>query len=143
MASWIARKEACPVVPGTPTTVEELLRKLRESATSLRVQHHLWGWRSALREIPRIDGTAIAVQWLLTLDTGEKPTLRIKGYVSRSLQDAAKAYADEERQHQHNPNVQVVLVSVDDMNHLRRAYPNYYLDTEAFQLLLAEVIDTV
>lgn len=39
-----------------------------------------------------------------------------------------------------DPNMQVVLVSVDSMAALKRAYPNYFLDTDRFAKILTQAL---
>ena len=38
------------------------------------------------------------------------------------------------------PNAQAVLISVDSMNSIRTAYPNYYADTSVFLDALEQAI---
>ena len=41
-------------------------------------------------------------------------------------------YEQMEKETENDPNTQVVLVSVEDLASLRKAYPNYYVDTSGF-----------
>ena len=43
-----------------------------------------------------------------------------------------KAYDKAEKETENDLNTQVVLVSVEDLDSLRKAYPNYYVDTQGF-----------
>ena len=45
---------------------------------------------------------------------------------------AAKAYAQKERQIRNKRGKDAVLVSVDSIRNLQRAYPNYFADTRMF-----------
>lgn len=54
---------------------------------------------------------------------------------------AAAAYSTAERKTEGNPEIDVVLVSADSITSLRRAYPNYFLDTTAFLESLQEATD--
>ena len=49
-----------------------------------------------------------------------------------SLQQATLDYADVERRTQAGEPVEAVLVSAGPIAALRKAYPNYFLDTQAF-----------
>jgi hypothetical protein len=53
-------------------------------------------------------------------------------FKSDELQAASEAYLKIERQMESLPEIQAVLVSVEDVTALRDAFPNYYLDTSAF-----------
>lgn len=52
------------------------------------------------------------------------------------LDSAQSAYAEAERRCKEQPGTDAVLVSVDSLAALRRAYPNYFADTTAFVNLL-------
>jgi len=43
-----------------------------------------------------------------------------------------RAYDKAEKETETDPSVQAVLVSVEDLDSLRKAYPNYYVDTKGF-----------
>lgn len=45
---------------------------------------------------------------------------------------AQSQYEKAEKETENDPNMQVVLVAVDDLEALRKAYPNYYVDTTEF-----------
>ena len=77
--------------------------------------------------------------FLLSLDN-IKDQLHITGYQRVQLPRAAKAYADKEKQIRENRITDAVLVSVDSISNLRRAYPNYYADTSLFAHILRESI---
>ena len=53
---------------------------------------------------------------------------------------ATAAYDECELDAVDQPYLDVVLVAVDSLSQLRKAYPNYFLDTEAFLNLVREVI---
>ena len=61
----------------------------------------------------------------------------------RSFDDpivAADAYSALERATEDQPRKDVVLVSAESLASLRRAYPNYFLDTTAFVESVREAI---
>ncbi len=58
---------------------------------------------------------------------------RIEIQIRSKLQHLwATAYDKAEKDTERDPNTQVVLVSVDHVDALRKAYPNYYVDTQGF-----------
>ena len=72
---------------------------------------------------------------LLKLNPPEK-IIYVTGFRRSESQLAAKSYLDAEREIQNIPGAEAVLVSVDSTRSLRKAYPNYFLDTEIFLQLM-------
>jgi hypothetical protein len=69
--------------------------------------------------------------FLLRLDPIQR-TLNVKAYQREELDKAQKDYEQAEKETENDPNMQVVFVAVEDLDALRRAYPNYYIDTTGF-----------
>lgn len=128
MSSAIALREKQPVVPGTPTDKTELVAELRTLASQLNVVSMLEGYRFAMRRLPAKNVTD-AVAFLVVLDT-EKYRLTTTGFKKEELAKASEAYLDVEKTAK--PNIHAVLVSLSSVHAIRGAYPNFYLDTEAF-----------
>lgn len=129
MGSAIALRERCPLVPGTPADQPELVREIRELSEKLLVEEVLKGWGSAVQRLEASPGDSAV--FLLVLDA-EKKTLDVTPFKKGELEKASKAYSDVEKRTKERPRIQAVLVSVDSVEALRSAYPNYYLDTTAF-----------
>ena len=72
-----------------------------------------------------------AQYYLLQLDPSAK-TVAVTGYRANELDRASIEYLDAERRINEKTGSQVVLVSVDSLGALRRAFPNYFLDTSLF-----------
>lgn len=128
MASVFAIREKEALVPGTPTTLAELSEELRQ----LNAAHHFTttfpGYRSVL---PHITDRKDATYFLVTLD----PVLRklnIKGFQKNESKQANAECTEIEKRLGIDSRTQVVLVSVASVNSLKRAYPNYFLDTDDF-----------
>jgi hypothetical protein len=77
--------------------------------------------------------------FLLSLDN-VKERLSITGYKRTQLRQASKAYANTEKQIRDKKGTDAVLVSVDSIRNLRRAYPNYFADTRIFVSELNEAL---
>lgn len=138
MASVIALREGCPLVPGTPTDQGELIAELRHHATQLDVHHRLKAFGAALRTIPEAD-LRNAHYFLLELDP-DAQSITIKGFSNREAEAASEEYLEAERKAQ-GGTADAVLVSVDKLESLRRAYPNYFLDTDVFLRTLGEALE--
>jgi len=59
-------------------------------------------------------------------------TLATTGFKKQELPKASEAYLAVEKATASKPGTQTVLVSLDSVHALRSAYPNYFLDTNAF-----------
>ncbi len=131
MGTAIAIRERKPLVPGTPTTKDELVSELRRSNTRLRVEHSFQMWRSAIHHLPLPKHSPEAYFFLLFLDT-EAGTFTVRDFRQDQQLGAQEAYTDAEKRVEENPSAQAVLVSVDKISMIRIAYPNYAVDTEWF-----------
>lgn len=61
-----------------------------------------------------------------------KNTLQLVPFTSKQIKLAEEFYASQEAKSKDNEYLSVVLVSAGDIKHLRKAYPNYFLDTVSF-----------
>jgi putative GTP pyrophosphokinase len=75
---------------------------------------------------------------LIVLDAVER-TVVVSSFGQRRLDEANAAYAEAERQASNHPDMQTVLVATSSIDALRRAFPNYFLDTEQFLSALARM----
>ena len=62
------------------------------------------------------------------------------GFRLNELDQAAEQYLSVERDISSRLGAEAVLVSVDSMADLKRAYPNYFLDTNIFIGLVSEAL---
>jgi hypothetical protein len=132
MGSAIARREHRPIVPDTPSDVGAMIEEIRSLAETLQVDLTLEAWRLSMRELTApAEGKPSAFYHLLYLDAREG-SLEILKFPFGELLKAQEAYARAEKRAEGKPGAQAVLVSVDELSLLRRAYPNYFLDTRMF-----------
>jgi ppGpp synthetase/RelA/SpoT-type nucleotidyltranferase len=135
MSSFFALREGCPTIPGTPVKLNELGDELRE----LNAQHHIHNVFSQFRTIiPTIEKQSKNGYFLVILDP-LKMEVKVEGFTKLQSQEANKAYTQAETILPKTTNV--VLVSVSSINALKRAYPNYFLDTEDFLREVSAVVD--
>ena len=132
MGTQMAFREDTPPVPNTPTDRRELRKELKECADKLHVVASLAGFATAL-QVPKRAPAKIrgAAYFLLSLDNINR-RLSVAGYKHKELKQASEAYANKERQIRDKPGMDAVLVSVDSIRSLQRAYPNYFADTRIF-----------
>lgn len=129
MGSAVARLEDTALVPDTPTTRSELVRDLMHYIKSLDVDRKLTAYSATIRtlEKPEVRG---AHYFLLDLRPSAG-TVTINTFPRNELEAATVQYLETERQLT-GPGSEAVLVSVESLGLLRRAYPNYFLDTGVF-----------
>jgi hypothetical protein len=77
--------------------------------------------------------------FLLRLNAPQR-SLNVKGFGEDHFEQAFREYMDAELPDRDAPTANVVLVSVDSIDELQTAYPNYYGDTDLFVEALREAI---
>lgn len=75
---------------------------------------------------------------LLVLNSDDE-SLQVTPFTEDQADYAETVYSVLEDRFRDNPSIFLVLVSVGDLSSLRRAYPNYFLDTKAFILTLKNI----
>lgn len=136
MGTAIAAIEQTPSVPGTPVTKIDLVAEVKRLADKLKVQQMLEMYNVSLN----VTGAAKDEKYfLLQLD----PTTRnvtVRRFKAKESQDANKQYTALENEAASNSALQVALVSVESIVALKRAYPNYFLDTDMFGKIVSQVL---
>jgi len=94
-----------------------------------------------LRVLSQLQGFAVANRittdrgqgafHLIVLNTAQR-LLRITPYSVSRLEQANADYAAAEVRSKNGEPIEAVLVSAGPIDALRKAYPNYFLDTQAF-----------
>lgn len=131
MGSALALREGTPIIPDTPRRPWELRDEMRQCAQELDVQNRLQMYGAALQGVPNIADFPGAKYFLLELDLKSKRVV-VTGYTEDQLEQATNEYLAVEKLEKTGKISDAVLVSVDSMANLRRAYPNYFLDTRVF-----------
>ncbi len=130
MSSELAMREGKPLIPGTPTDKGELTKELKHYVDELGVVAVLNGWSHALQYLTSQE-TSGASSFLLLLDT-QANTMHVKGFSDENIARASDEYITAEKGIKHKPSSQAVLVSVQSVQSLRAAFPNYFADTRVF-----------
>jgi ppGpp synthetase/RelA/SpoT-type nucleotidyltranferase len=137
MSSAVALREGTPLVPSTPTNRADLISELDHYTEKLNVENRLRAYGDALRTIN--EGPAGAHYYLLNLDPNQN-RLTVKSFTREKVDQAEKDYADAEKYVKQHPGTDAVLVAVDSVAALQRAYPNYFADTRVFVELLNQAL---
>lgn len=136
--SAFAHLEGSEGVPGFEgLSTSQTYRRTAAEAKRLRIRDMLAGYSSAVREISPT--TKRAAFYLVQLDLEEEQkTVLITPFARDQLERANQQYAEAEKQASLK-GAQVVLVSAGSIESLKRAYPNYFLDTHEFLRNLGRV----
>jgi hypothetical protein len=129
MSGYIALRESCNAVPNTPTDRKQMKESIRRYANGLNVEDRLEGFRAALQITEEPDMDFGPGFFLIQLDT-EKRNTQMWGYRMNQLAEANDHYLKLELKG--GKGKDQVLVSLDSIAQLKRAYPNYFGDTEIF-----------
>jgi len=129
MGTAIALREKSPPVPGTPTDRDELVAELRELEKKERIIQQLSAWGGAVQLLQ--SHPSHAHTFLLILDPVAM-TLIVRPFQKDKMPEAQEEYLAEEKNLGKDSQKQVVLVAVESLDALRKAYPNYWADTGAF-----------
>lgn len=124
-----AHIENSPLVPRYDNlSRKETFKLVRDAETDLGVLDKLRGFRQAVESIT---AGRQGSYHLVILDSRAK-TVTVRPYSLKKLGQAVKDYAQAEARAENGEPVEAVLVSAGPVALLRRAYPNYFLDTDDF-----------
>jgi hypothetical protein len=116
---------------------KETFERVSESEARLRVLEKLRGFSVAAEKIVTEKGQGSF--HLVVLNSADK-SVSIRPYAMTRLEQANAAYAEVEKQAQSGEPVEAVLVSAGSVEALKKAYPNYFLDTHEFIVQIEKVI---
>ena len=128
MSSIYALRESTPIVPGTPSRHQDLVNEISDLDARFHMSAIFAGYAAIF---PRVEQRKDATYFLLILDPVRR-IARVRGFKRDESQQANAEYSSIEQSLASDSLTQVVLVSVSSVAALKRAYPNYFLDTKAF-----------
>ncbi len=128
MGTALANIEGTERVPDTPHVKSVLQKELRELATTLKVTDTLEASRVFIGpQVKKKKGDL----FLLKLDYQARQ-VEWSTYRTDQLEYAMERLAVLEAEARETPSLNVVLVGADDLRAVKRAYPNYFMDSTAF-----------
>lgn len=136
MSSALAAIEGTPCVPDTPTDKAHLVSELKALATKLRARDMLSAYNTTLDTL----GSAKDAKYFIVQLDPDEGRVTVRRYKAKESAEANRMYTELESQIPDDSRQQVVLVSVADITALKRAYPNYFLDTALFSRLVDRVL---
>jgi hypothetical protein len=136
-SALFAYREGTARVPNTPPR-RELMHRVGADADALHVYSRLDAYRTALRVLER-ERDPQQRYFLLRLRPTDR-VLEIDGFREGEIERATQDYLLLERDLTRPRDTDVVLVRAESLEALRRAYPNYFLDTAFFLHTIQELI---
>jgi putative GTP pyrophosphokinase len=137
----LAHLERSPPVPGYESLSRaDTFSAVAKAENRLKVLSKLRGFSIAATAIETQRGPG--AYHLIVLDS-EKKTVSIRPYPKTKLEQANIDYGKIEERARQGEKIEAVLVSAGPVHALRRAYPNYFLDTHGFIAQIDKVIGEV
>ncbi len=130
MGSALAIRERTPTVEGTPASDEDLRAELRAVADELNVLGKLASYHVALEMTDEASGSK--TNYFLVELQPSVNRVSVTKFAKREVERATEEYLKSEKALAGESGSQAVLVSVESIEALKRAYPNYFLDTRRF-----------
>ncbi len=137
-ASSFALMEDCEVLAAHRHLSKlEILKNTVEIAEELEVIEKLTVYNSIVEELHHTQDEKTHY-YLLELNTHDR-NVTVNGYSRDELPKATSDYLEREKAAKDNDSVQVVLVAAQSVSALKKAYPNYFLDTGRFVARLRRI----
>lgn len=128
VSSLFAIEENCPLVPNTPTDINELVEEIRKLDTEYSILEKLETIRKSVR-ITEKGKNNKGNYFLLELNLQTKK-LTVTNYKTGEINKANDKYDFIEENS--GKSTDVVLVSATSFTELKKAYPNYFADVKTF-----------
>ncbi len=132
-------EEKSPSVPGFEKFSQyEISRMVADKEKELSVLNKLQGFAIATDAITEHKGPGA---YHLVVLHSEDRTVSVIPYPKAQLEKANEVYADYEKRTQNGEKIEAVLVSAGPVSELKKAYPNYFLDTQEFVKRIRKIIN--
>ena len=128
----LAKLEDCPIPMEYENT--DTFSEMKNVIEELNVFDRLLAFKVATKAITE-NKDGVAGYFIVVLDLEER-MVRYSQYRKNQLDQATEHYNRLEEQGKNNPLLDVVMVSANSVSDLKRAYPNYFVDTSAFEKYL-------
>ena len=133
-------EKTAPVPSFENYTDDEVFAELADAESKLHVLEKLQGFAIAADKITTERGQG--AYHLIILNSADR-TVSIRPYPIARLEQANIDYAIIEQRTKAGETVEAVLVSAGPIDALRKAYPNYFLDTQEFVTRIARIVSDV
>lgn len=121
----------------------KVANELLELNQALNIFDKLQGLIVSARHI-ETTSTLSAEYHLMELDTSKDyPSVNLVAFTKAQFEIAEGYYRIREIEIKDNPNIELVLISAGNIKDIKKAYPNYFLDTQDFIKHLNAICDKV
>ncbi|HEA3249401.1 RelA/SpoT domain-containing protein [Pasteurella multocida] len=120
---------------------QDIHQQLKSITQETQVLSRLKGMNIASRHIEHPKNKN-AEYYLIKLDL-DKHMLAITPYTKNQIIEAETAYSALEKEVEKGNNWEVVLVSLSDVKDIKKAYPNYFLDTTRFVREIEKITNAI
>ncbi len=137
-------KEKQPITPAlTDIDIKVIANELVNLEQDLQIFAKLKGLIVTAKQIETASNNSSEYH-LMELDTSkEQPSVSLIAFTQSQLTIAENFYKIREIETQDKPNIELVLISAGNIKDIKKAYPNYFLDTQAFIKSLSNVCKQV
>lgn len=134
----VAINESCVRIPGMPEEIDTIYTELHQHMDDLNVLAWLSGFQYGLvaRHLTRKKNA----YWFLLKFNSETYRLEDTAYTAQETVAAFAHYREEEASNRDNKDVQVVLVSADDMKGVRAGYPSFFGNRRQFRRIMSKLL---
>ncbi len=127
-----------PVPEFKDVSEKDTYRRVVQQAKELEVQHKLNAFVIVTQHISNDENSSGYYYHLIELNPIDR-TVSLRSFRRDQVELANDEYSRLEQRILKGDKIQVVLVSAGDIETLKRAYPNYFLDTKVFVSKLEEI----
>ncbi|MDO8675473.1 MAG: RelA/SpoT domain-containing protein [Candidatus Omnitrophota bacterium] len=131
-------EETTPVPEYGHLSKRETFLEVVQAAKGLGVRHKLSAFSIVANHILTDEKTSSYHYHLIELNPAEK-TVSLRSFGRDQVELANEEYSKKEQRILKGEKLQIVLVSAGNIETLKRAYPNYFLDTKNFVQRLDEI----
>lgn len=142
VSSAFSAMEGYEYLDKTPQTEKELYLIIRTKEKELNAIEKLRAFTLAFKEYTEKKDTKKKAKFFLlelSMKQNDKKLI-ITEYLEKEKEKAVTEYGEKEKAHKGESDYDVVLVSVDDVKDLKKAYPKYFADTNDFIQQLNKII---
>jgi len=111
--------------------MDELCAELRYVCAQLNIPNVFYGLSAGMNLTQNVKSKKGI--YILTLDSEKRRTTAV-GFPT--INRADEHYLEMEKENKNKSHIQTVMVKLDSIRELKRAYPGYYSDTRRFILLV-------
>lgn len=143
-SAMFSYKEKQPILPALASAdIKSIAKELVKIEQSLQIYRKLQGLIITAKHIERSSDKSADYQLMELNLANEKPSLSLIAFTKSQLSQAESLYKAREVETANNPNIEVVLISAGNFKEIKKAYPNYFLDTQDFIRNLDSVCKSV